>query len=213
MSEMIEFLKGYEDYFGDWVWEMAIASLVTMELMLLSFILACALGLVIALMRISQFSVLSGLTKGYIGFFRGVPVLVILYWIYFAMPELGYKVLLISSFTAAVLGLGIHGSAFLAEVFRSGIEALDQGQMEAALSLGMTPSRALRFIILPHAARVVLPPMADYSVELMLRAKDVSSSSFLPMHAFVLAAVFYYIMSFPMMRLVEHLEAKMAVGQ
>lgn len=228
MSEMIEFLKGYEDYFGDWVLEMAIASLVTMELMLLSFILACALGLVIALMRISQFSVLSGLTKVYIGFFRGVPVLVILYWIYFAMPELGYKVLLISSFTAAVLGLGIHGSAFLAEVFRSGIEALDHGQMEAALSLGMTPSRALRFIILPQAARVVLPPMANYSVgllketalcsiiavpELMLRAKDVSSSSFLPMHAFVLAAVFYYIMSFPMMRLVEHLEAKMAVGQ
>ena len=166
--------------------------------------------------------------KVYIGFFRGVPVLVILYWIYFAMPELGYKVLLISSFTAAVLGLGIHGSAFLAEVFRSGIEALDHGQMEAALSLGMTPSQALRFIILPQAARVVLPPMANYSVgllketalcsiiavpELMLRAKDVASSSFLPMHAFVLAAVFYYIMSFPMMRLVEHLEAKMAVGQ
>ena len=94
--------------------------------------------------------------------------------------------------------------------------------MEAALSLGMTPSQALRFIILPQAARVVLPPMANYSVgllketalcsiiavpELMLRAKDVSSSSFLPMHAFVLAAVFYYIMSFPMMRLVEHLES------
>jgi ABC-type amino acid transport system permease subunit len=164
----------------------------------------------------------------YIGFFRGVPVLVILYWIYFALPEFGYEVLVISAYTAAVLGLGIHGAAFLAEVFRSGIEALHKGQMEAALSLGMTPAKAMGYIILPQAIRIVLPPIANYAVgllkdtalcsiiaapELMLRAKDVASSSFLPMHAFVLAAVFYYIMSFPLMRAAEYLEAKMGRGR
>ena len=100
--------------------------------------------------------------------------------------------------------------------------------MEAALSLGMTPAKAMTYIILPQAIRVVLPPIANYAVgllketalcsiiaapELMLRTKDLASSSFLPMQAFVLAAIFYYIMSFPMMRAVEYLEVRMGKGQ
>ena len=120
---------------------MGIASLRTLELMLAAFGLAGAIGLVVALLRISRFAPFSLVARLYIGFFRGVPVLVILYWIYFALPEMGYDVLVISSYTAAVLGLGIHGGAFLAEVFRSGIESLHRGQMEAALSLGMTPAQ------------------------------------------------------------------------
>ncbi len=225
---MIQFLAGYKEHLGDWIVEMSIASLGTLRLMLVAFCLACALGMVIALLRISRFAPLRGLARVYIGFFRGVPVLVILYWIYFALPEMGYKFLVISSYTAAVLGLGIHGGAFLAEVFRSGIESLHRGQREAALSLGMTPASAMRWIILPQAIRVVVPPIANYAVgllketalcsiiaapELMLRAKDLASSSFLPMHAFVLAAVFYYIMSFPLMRAAEYLEARMGAGR
>ena len=225
---MIEFLRGYDGYLGDWLIEMSIASLRTLELMLVSFCLAAGIGLVIALLRISRVVVLSTFAKLYIGFFRGVPVLVILYWIYFALPEMGYQFLVISSYTAAVLGLGIHGGAFLAEVFRSGIESLHRGQMEAALSLGLTPAKAMGHIILPQALRVVVPPVTNYAVgllketalcsiiaapELMLRAKDLASSSFLPMHAFVLAAIFYYIMSFPLMRAAEYLEARMGAGR
>jgi His/Glu/Gln/Arg/opine family amino acid ABC transporter permease subunit len=225
---VIEFLQGYRDYLGDWLVEMSIASLGTLELMLAAFCLACAMGLMVALLRVSRFAPLRGIARVYIGFFRGVPVLVILYWIYFALPEMGYKFLVISSYTAAVLGLGIHGGAFLAEVFRSGIESLHRGQREAALSLGMTPAKAMRWIILPQAVRVVLPPLANYAVgllketalcsiiaapELMLRAKDLASSSFLPMQAFVLAAVFYYVMSFPLMRAAEYLEAHMGAGR
>ena len=225
---MIEFLAGYGDYIWDWLPEFAIASLQTLQLMVVSFCLACVLGMVIALLRISRFSVLRTIAKIYIGFFRGVPVLVILYWIYFALPEMGYEVLVISSYTAAIIGLSIHGAAFMAEIFRSGIESLHRGQMEAALALGMTPTKAMAYIILPQAVRVVVPPIANYSVgllketalcsiiaapELMLRAKDLASSSFLPMHAFVLAAVFYYIMSFPLMRLAEHLEKRMGAGR
>ncbi len=225
---MIEFLRGYGDYIWDWLPEMAIASLQTLQLMVISFLLACVLGMIVALLRISRFALLRTIAKIYIGFFRGVPVLVILYWIYFALPEMGYEVLVISSYTAAILGLGIHGAAFLAEIFRSGIESLHRGQMEAALSLGMTPAKAMSYIILPQALRVVVPPIANYTVgllketalcsiiaapELMLRAKDLASSSFLPMHAFVLAAIFYYIMSFPLMRLAEHLEVRMGAGR
>jgi His/Glu/Gln/Arg/opine family amino acid ABC transporter permease subunit len=207
---VIEFLRGYEDYFDEWIVEMSLASLGTLRLMVVAFCLACALGLVIALLRISPLAPLRGLARLYIGFFRGVPVLVI------------------SSYTAAVLGLGIHGGAFLAEIFRSGIESLHRGQREAALSLGMTPAKAMRWIILPQALRVVLPPIANYAVgllketalcsiiaapELMLRAKDLASSSFLPMQAFVLAAVFYYFMSFPLMRAAEYLEVRMGAGR
>ena len=225
---MIEFLSGYGGYTSDWLWEMGLASLGTLQLMFVSFWLACTIGMVVALVRMSPFWILQRLAKLYIGFFRGVPVLVILYWIYFSLPEMGYEFLVISSYTAAVLGLGIHGGAFMAEIFRSGIESLHRGQMEAALSVGMTPAKAMTYIILPQAIRVVLPPIANYAVgllketalcsiiaapELMLRAKDLASSSFLPMHAFVMAAVFYYIMSFPMMRAVEYLEIKMGTGQ
>jgi polar amino acid transport system permease protein len=225
---VIEFLRGYQGHLGDWSAQMAIASLGTLQLMVASFGLACAVGMVVALLRISPLAPVRGFARLYIGFFRGVSVLVILYWIYFALPEMGYEVLVISSYTAAVLGLGIHGGAFLAEIFRSGIESLHRGQMEAALSLGMTPAKSMRFIILPQALRVVVPPIANYAVgllketalcsiiaapELMLRAKDLASSSFLPMHAFVMAAVFYYVMSFPLMRAAEYLEARMGAGR
>jgi polar amino acid transport system permease protein len=225
---MIEFLRGYQGHLGDWIAQMAIASLSTLQLMVVSFGLACAIGLVVALLRISRVPLLRGLARLYIGFFRGVPVLVILYWVYFALPEMGYEFLVISSYTAAVLGLGVHGGAFLAEIFRSGIESLHRGQTEAALSLGMTPASAMTWIILPQALRVVVPPIANYAVgllketalcsiiaapELTLRAKDLASSSFLPMHAFVLAAVFYYVMSFPLMRAAEYLEARMGQGR
>ena len=125
---MLEFFQGYQEYIGDWVYEMGIASLRTLELMVLSLALACAIGLVVALLRISRHRLVRGMAMLYIGFFRGVPVLVILYWIYFALPEMGYEVLVISSYAAAVIGLGIHGGAFLAEVFRSGIEALHRGR-------------------------------------------------------------------------------------
>ena len=225
---MLQFLRGYEPYLADWLWQMSVASLRTLELMLLAFCLACAIGMVVALMRISRLTLLRTAARIYIGFFRGVPVLVILYWIYFALPEMGYEFLVISSYTAAVLGLGIHGGAFLAEIFRSGIESLHKGQMEAALSLGMTPASAMTHIILPQALRVVVPPIANYAVgllketalcsiiaapELTLRAKDLASSSFLPMHAFILAAVFYYVMSFPLMRAAEYLERRMGAGR
>src|ERR671919_3085601 len=102
---------------------MGIASLRTLELMLVAFCLASAIGMVIALLRISRFAPFSVFARVYIGFFRGVPVLVILYWIYFALPEMGYEFRVSSSHPAPVLGLDIHGAAFLAEIFLCGIES------------------------------------------------------------------------------------------
>jgi His/Glu/Gln/Arg/opine family amino acid ABC transporter permease subunit len=222
---MIEFLAVYWQHFGDWVPELLVAALGTIELMAASFVLASLIGLVVALLRVSRMRLPRGFAILYVELARGLPALVILFLIYFGLGGLGISWLKFSSYQAAVLGLGIQGGAILGEVFRSGIEALHRGQMEAALSLGMTPATAMRWIILPQAGRIVLPPVANYAIgllkdtaicaiiaapELMLRAKDIASSSFRPMHLFVLAAILYFIMSYPLAMLARGLEARLA---
>jgi len=222
---MIEFLDVYRQHFGEWVPELLVACIGTLQLMALSFMLASVIGLVVALMRVSRSPLLHGVAVVYVEVLRGLPALVILLLIYFGLGELGIEWLKFTSYQAAVLGLGLQGGAVLGEVFRSGIEALHLGQMEAALSLGMTPATAMRWIILPQAGRIVLPPVANYAIgllkdtavcaiiaapELMLRAKDIASSSFRPMHLFVLAAILYFIMSYPLSILARRLEARLA---
>ncbi len=201
------------------------AARMTIKVTIGALIVALALGLVVALLRISPFRLFRWIGLVYTDFFRGTPALVQLFIIFFGLADLGVD---FDPVTAAIIGLGINGAAYVGEIYRAGIEAIYRGQLEAALSVGMTPAKAMRYIIMPQATRVVLPPIANYAVgllketalcsiiaapELMLRAKDLASSSFLPMHAFVLAAVFYYLMSFPMMRFVERLEAKMGQGR
>ncbi|HKX11113.1 MAG TPA: amino acid ABC transporter permease [Stellaceae bacterium] len=225
---MIEFLGVYRQHLDDWLPELLIACIGTLELMALSFVLASMLGLAVALMRVSRSRLLQGVGIVYVEAMRGMPALVILFLIYFGLGGLGIEWLKFTSYQAAILGLGLQGGAVLGEVFRSGIEALHHGQMEAALSLGMTPATSMRWIILPQAARIVLPPVANYAIgllkdtsvcaiiaapELMLRAKDIASSSFRPMHLFVLAAVLYFIMSYPLSIMARWLEARLARGR
>jgi polar amino acid transport system permease protein len=225
---MIEFLDVYRQHFSEWVPELLIACLGTLELMALSFVLAAIIGLVVALMRVSRSRFLRSVAVTFVEVFRGLPALVILFLIYFGLGGLGIEWLKFTSYQAAILGLGLQGGAVLGEVFRSGIEALHHGQMEAALSLGMTPATSMRWIILPQAWRIVLPPVTNYAIgllkdtavcaiiaapELMLRAKDIASSSFRPMHLFVLAAVLYFIMSYPLSIVARRLEARMARGR
>jgi His/Glu/Gln/Arg/opine family amino acid ABC transporter permease subunit len=203
---------------------MILACLGTLKLAAVSFVVAVVIGLVVGLIRTASFAGLRGIAITYIEVVRGTPALVILYIVYFVPPQLGASWLVLSSFVAAVIGLGLHGGAILAEVFRSGIEALHHGQREAALSLGMTPVKAMAYVILPQAARIVLPPVANYAIgllkdtavcaliaapELMLRAKDLASSSFQPMAVFVLAAGFYFVMSYPLSLAVRYMEARL----
>ena len=139
----------------------------------------------------------------------------VLYIVYFVPPQLfpGLNWGWFSDFTGAVLGLGLHGGAILAEVFRSGIEALHKGQREAAISLGMTPAKSMAYIILPQAARIVLPPVANYAIgllkdtslcsligvnELMNDAKSIAFADYQPMAVFVLVAAIYFVMSYPL---------------
>jgi ABC-type amino acid transport system permease subunit len=156
----------------------------------------------------------------YVEIARGMPALVILFLIYFALPT-ALPALQFDSFTAACIGLGLQGAALLGEIFRAGLAAVDRGQREAALSLGLTPRQSLLHVVAPQAVRVALAPTGNYVIgllkdtsiasiiaapDLMLRAKDLASSSFLPMQLYVLAAVLYFAMSWPLARLVRRLE-------
>lgn len=222
---MFDLIDAYRDNIHAWLPQMVAASLGTLKLTAISFVVGVLIGLAVALIRTASFAWARAIAIIYIEVIRGTPALVILYIVYFVPPQIGASWLVMSSFVAAVIGLGLHGGAILAEVFRSGIEALHHGQKEAALSLGMTPAQSMAYIILPQAARVVLPPVANYAIgllkdtaicaliaapELMLRAKDLASSSFQPMAVFVLAAVFYFVMSYPLSLGVRYMEARLS---
>jgi His/Glu/Gln/Arg/opine family amino acid ABC transporter permease subunit len=222
---MPRLIEVYRDNIRDWFPEMLSACVGTLKLSLFAFIVASVIGLAVALLRISPRRSPRWIAISFIEVMRGTPALVILYIVYFVPPQVGLTWLTLSSFTAAVCGLALQGGAILAEVFRSGIEALHSGQREAALALGMTPAKTMRYILLPQAMRVVLPPIGNYAIgllkdtsvcaliaapELMLRAKDLASSSFEPMAVFCLAALFYFVMSYPLSLAVRYMEHRLA---
>src|ERR1700753_1652086 len=126
-----------------WIPQFLAAALQTLELTVVSFVIAIFVGVVVALLRRIHFPPLRWLMVGFVEVGRGTPALVILFLIYFALPDL-IPALSLDSFTAAVIGLGLQGGAVLSEVFRAGIEAIHRGQMEASMSLGLTPGQAMR---------------------------------------------------------------------
>ncbi len=139
----------------------------------LGFALALALGLVLALMRLSSIRIYRWIAGAYIEFFRGLPALLIVIAIGFGIP-LAFQTRL--DRTASItIALGIVGSAYICETIRAGLQSVPRGQVEAARSVGMSPARTMIFIVIPQAFRIVLPPLTN---ELILLTKD-SSLAFL----------------------------------
>jgi His/Glu/Gln/Arg/opine family amino acid ABC transporter permease subunit len=139
---------------------------------LISFLLACILGLAIALLRTSGLRVFSWPAFAYVQLVRGVPLLVFLYWVYF-----GIAIVLGFNFTAAqaaIIALTVTGSAYTAEVFRAGISGVDAGHVEAATALGFTRRAAFRFVVLPQAIRIALPPLGNILIGLLKGATLIS---------------------------------------
>lgn len=185
-----------------------------------SLLLSTLLGLVWALMRVSGIKPLVWLAKSVINVIRGIPILVLLFYIYFVLPELGITM---SAVQAGILGLGTAYSAYQAENFRAGIEAIDHGQVEAAQSLGMSWFMMMRRVILPQAVRIVLPPYGNTMVmmlkdssqastitvaELMLKGQMLAASTFKNSTVFTLVALLYLVMSVPLILLVGWLERR-----
>ena len=122
--------------------------------------------MLLALAKLSPIAPLRLFATGYIEVMRGIPSLAILFLIYFGLADFG---LIFDAFPAAVIGFGLNGAAYMAEIFRAGILSIHGGQMEAALTVGMTPLSAMRWVILPQALRVVLPPLANFGIALLER--------------------------------------------
>jgi polar amino acid transport system permease protein len=185
-----------------------------------SLVLSTVLGLIWALMRVSGIGVLTGFSGGLINVIRGIPIIVLLFYLYFVMPEFG---LTLSALQAAILGLGIAYSAYQAENFRAGIEAIDKGQIEAAQAIGMSWWQTMRRVVLPQAVRIMLPPYGNVMImmlkdssqastitvaELALQGKLIASSTFKNTSVFTLVALMYLTMSIPLILLVRHFEKR-----
>jgi polar amino acid transport system permease protein len=190
-----------------------------------AFVLATALGLVWAFMRVSGIAPLAWTARTIIVVVRGIPGIVTLFYIYFVLPDLGLS---LTAVQAAIIGLGIAYSPNMAEVFRARIEAIDRGQTEAALSIGMGWGLLMRRVVLPQAVRVALPPYGSTMVmllkdsslastitvaELSLQGKLLASSTFENTTIFTLVALIYLAMSLPLTAFNSWLERRLGQGR
>ena len=186
---------------------------------------ALIFGLVIALMRISTWKLLRWPSTAYLEFFRGTPALVQLFVIYFGFPDWGFQP---SPLQAAIIGLGMNGAAYVSEIYRAGIESIHRGQMEAALSLGMTPVKAMQNIILPQAIRTMLPPMTNFAIvllkdtsivfavgvlEVMALARQLVTETLTSAPIYLMAGAMYLCVTIPMARLAARLERQRQAWQ
>src|ERR1700752_3984384 len=185
-----------------------------------SLLLSTLLGLIWAFMRVSGIAPLSWASAAIINLIRGIPIIVLLFYLYFVMPDLGVT---LTALQAAILGLGIAYSAYQAENFRAGIEAIDKGQVEAAQAIGMGWWLTMGRVGVPQAVRIVLPPYGNIMImmlkdssqastitvaELALQGKLIASSTFKNTSVFTLVALMYLTMSIPLILLVRHFENK-----
>ena len=206
---MIEFIATIADNFSDWGPRLFEASRNTLALTLSGFVFAFLFGLLLEFARTRQHLLPRHAAESAILILRGVPILVVLYLLYFALPGVGIR---FGSFTAGVVGLGLVHGAFIAEVLRAGLQSVPRGQWDSALSVGLSPFKAFRLVIFPQAFRIVLPPilvamialLKDSSIcaliavnELTLASRAIMSETFLPLHVFVLTGLFYFSLAWP----------------
>jgi His/Glu/Gln/Arg/opine family amino acid ABC transporter permease subunit len=189
------------------------------------FLVAVVIGLLCAVMLSFRSRLLRAVIAVYVDVFRAVPVLTQLFIIYFGLTEIGIR---LDPLSAAIVGFGVNGGAYLTEVFRAGIASVHHGQLEAAQMLGMTRLAAMRIIILPQAMRVVLPPLGNFAIgllkdtalasavaapELMFRARNLVDQTFLSAQIFLATAAIYLAMSLPLGYLTRRAEARVARGR
>lgn len=180
----------------------------TLQMATIAMFFALILACLLAVVRVSKVPVLNGFSLLFISFFRGTPLLVQLFLFYYGLPQLVSALISITGVTAAVLGLTLHFSAYMAESIRAAIVGIDRSQTEAALSIGMTQSQLMRRIILPQATRVATPTLMNYFIdmikatslaftlgvtELMGATQKEAAGSFLYLEAFLLVALIYWV--------------------
>jgi polar amino acid transport system substrate-binding protein len=202
-------------------WQLTLAARYTVGLAVLSFPIAIVVGLLIAVGRLYGPWLVRAPLAVYVEVIRGTPLLLQLIFLFYFLPEVGLK---LPAFAAGVLGLALNYAAYEAEIYRAGLLAIPRGQMEAALSLGMTPVTALWRVIVPQAVRIVVPPVTNDFIALF---KDTAVCSVIAVHELtqeyqslantnpnrmgelaVMAGLLYLIMSYPLSLLARWLESR-----
>lgn len=198
---------------------------VSLQVFLITFVLAVPLGLALALIRISRFAVLSTLVNGYIWLMRGTPLMLQMLFIYFALPFIPVIGVRLPDFPSAIVAFVLNYSAYFAEIFRAGIQSIDRGQYEGAKVLGLSYPQTMRRIVLPQVLKRILPPMSNETItlvkdtsliyvlamnDLLRAARGIVQRDFTTM-PFVVAAAFYLFMTLVLTYGFQRLEKKYAV--
>ncbi len=206
----------------------------TLILSFFTVLFGTILGTLMAMARMSKFVPLKWLATAYIEFFRGTPLMVQLMFIFYGLPMIGVTFPTVSfipdfdRFAAGVVAMSLNSCAYVAEVIRSGIQAVDKGQMEAARSLGFHHKQAMTLVILPQAVRNILPALGNEFVtiikessivsvigiaDLMYRTKGVIAKTYNSLECLAIAALIYFVLTFVGGRLIALMERKMAHGR
>ena len=198
---------------------------VTLQVFIITFVLAVPLGLLLALLRVSRFAVVSALVNGYIWLMRGTPLMLQMLFIYFALPFVPVIGIRLPDFTAAIVAFALNYAAYFAEIFRAGIQSIDRGQYEGARVLGLSNPQTMRRNVLPQVFKRILPPLSNETITLV---KDTSLIYVLAMNdllraargivqrdftttPFIVAAAFYLVMTLVLTLAFQRLERKYAV--
>ncbi len=213
------------DYILSIIGPLAEGSLVTLKLFFITLALAVPLGLALALIRISRFTVASQAVNGYIWLMRGTPLMLQLLFIYYALPFVPVVGIRLPDFPAAIVAFALNYAAYFAEIFRAGIQSIDRGQYEGAKVLGFSYGQTMRRIVLPQVVKRILPPMSNETItlvkdtsliyvlalnDLLRAARGIVQRDF-TITPFVVAAAFYLLMTLVLTWFFQRLEKRHAV--
>ena len=196
----------------------------TIYITLLSLIISTPLGLIFAAAKMCPWKIISWPIATIINITRGLPMIVVLFYISFVFPDIGIT---LTSFQASVIGIAFCFSTYIAEIFRAGIESVDRGQLEAARSMGMSYGKAMRRVVLPQAFHVALPPFSNTLVmmlkdsalastiavtEMTRQGQLIAASTFYNTTVYTLVALLYLVLCLPLLALTKKLEKRQMKG-
>ena len=196
---------------------------ITIYSSILALLFSLIIGTLMAIFQLSKNKLISGLAKAYVEFFRNIPLLIIVMFFYVVVPLYW---ICFDGFQAGTIGLTIYTSAFIAETVRSGIQTVPKGQTEAGLSAGLTYSQTMRYIVLPQAFKIVVPPLGNQFInlvknssilaivaglDLMYQGDLIASETFNTFDTYIIVGLFYLVITLPLSYLMVYLEKKWAV--
>lgn len=204
-------------------WDMYIEGFLnTIYISLISLVGSFVIGTILAVFRIAPFKLLNWIGTIYVEFFRNIPLLIIAFFLFIALPTTGIQ---LDGFKAGTLALIIYTSAFIAEAVRAGILSVPKGQTEAARSSGLTYIQTMNHVVLPQAIKIVIPPLGNQFInlvknssiltilaagDLMYQADLISTRTFVTFDVYIFVALFYLVLTIPLSTGVNYLEKRLA---